>query len=506
MRWIKTAFSTQHSALSRFRIWLAMRPAARIALSATVLALLLAAPAQEEKKLTIYAPRGTVSVPVVERGGKDYVSLANALGVLGDSTAKTEGKKWTLRFAPPGGKSKESQFEAGKTKAKVQGKSVELAAPFVLEGEQALVPLASLPAVLTHLTQQQIDAREGSRRLFVGGVGMPFSADLQKGTPAKLVFHFPGAVSPSIATGPGRLRMTFTRDPVMAQAATQNFDDKLITSASYSEANGAAEIVVTGTAPLSASFADAGKTIIISAAPAAQAIAAPPAPPPQAMPGEQQPAAPAIRAVAPGAAHYQVVIDPGHGGEDPGARLNDRLAEKDVTLAWARRLKAGLEKRGLSVLLLRDGDVTLAPEQRAAIANGARPALFISLHASGTGTGVHVFTAQLANPTPTPGALLPWDTAQSAFLDNSREMAGLLVTELGKHQMRAGAAPVLALPLNNVATTAVSIEIAPQQGDVASLTDAGYQQAVCGAMADAIAAGRDKLGALRLREKAGALR
>src|SRR6185503_15992064 len=55
-----------------------------------------------------------------------------------------------------------------------------------------------------------------------------------------------------------------------------------------------------------------------------------------------------------------IIIDPGHGGDDAGAKGPQGTLEKNVTLAVARRLKASLEARlGVRVLLTRDGDQTI---------------------------------------------------------------------------------------------------------------------------------------------------
>src|SRR5205823_6315079 len=65
-----------------------------------------------------------------------------------------------------------------------------------------------------------------------------------------------------------------------------------------------------------------------------------------------------------------LAIDPGHGGEDGGARGEAGLQEKHVTLAVARRLKAAVEARlGLRVVLTRDEDRNVSLNDRTAIAN-----------------------------------------------------------------------------------------------------------------------------------------
>ena len=89
-------------------------------------------------------------------------------------------------------------------------------------------------------------------------------------------------------------------------------------------------------------------------------------------------------------------LDPGHGGEDGGATLEDRL-EKDDNLKLALAVREALEGYGfenLTVLLTREADTSMALEERAAFANEAKATLFVSLHRnSGGGRGVETWTS-----------------------------------------------------------------------------------------------------------------
>src|SRR5262249_62215447 len=78
---------------------------------------------------------------------------------------------------------------------------------------------------------------------------------------------------------------------------------------------------------------------------------------------------------------FLVVIDPAHGGSDLGSRFSATSNEKNVTLAFARRLRAELQAQSVPVRLLRDSDIQLSQEQRAISANAAQPAIFIGIHA-----------------------------------------------------------------------------------------------------------------------------
>jgi N-acetylmuramoyl-L-alanine amidase len=80
---------------------------------------------------------------------------------------------------------------------------------------------------------------------------------------------------------------------------------------------------------------------------------------------------------------FKVMIDPGHGGKDPGARGLGGVVEKDVVLSVARDLAERLRREpGIEVLLTRNDDRFLSLEERTAIANAAEADLFVSVHAN----------------------------------------------------------------------------------------------------------------------------
>lgn len=82
----------------------------------------------------------------------------------------------------------------------------------------------------------------------------------------------------------------------------------------------------------------------------------------------------------PASDRFTVVIDPGHGGIDPGAE-REGVAEKDLMLSFARSLSEALQRAGIDVVMTREDDVFVALETRVAIAHQAQGNLFISLHA-----------------------------------------------------------------------------------------------------------------------------
>jgi len=79
----------------------------------------------------------------------------------------------------------------------------------------------------------------------------------------------------------------------------------------------------------------------------------------------------------------KIVIDPGHGGKDPGAIGPHRVKEKFVVLDIAKRLKAELEKQmNCQVVMTRDHDCFIPLEERTVIANTKKADLFVSIHAN----------------------------------------------------------------------------------------------------------------------------
>jgi N-acetylmuramoyl-L-alanine amidase len=77
----------------------------------------------------------------------------------------------------------------------------------------------------------------------------------------------------------------------------------------------------------------------------------------------------------------RVVIDPGHGGHDPGARGNG-ISEAALVLDVATRLEALLKKQNVEVVLTRRGDTYVTLEERTALANKSDADLFLSIHAN----------------------------------------------------------------------------------------------------------------------------
>ena len=496
----------------RARIF-SFQTAAAALLCLTVLSGVWVTHAQEKKKLSIYSSRANYSVSVRDVDGKEYVALADVLQPL-EGAVSYDGRKIKLRLAGGSG-----ECEEAKTRCKIGGNNMDLAAKTIVQDGTALIPLHSLPFVLTGLMDSKFDFHENSRRMFLGNYGNGFKAESKKSDTPAVSFEFAAPVNPSISTEPGKLRMVFSRDGVNSGDEQFKFDTDAIPNATYSEHNGDAEIVVSGTRPLMAEFSDGGKTITVKAAPE-EAKGTPPSepttpqsnestPPPAASNNESSssrttPVTPTQPLFSRGG-RYLVVIDASHGGDEVGATLSDELTEKEVTLSLARRLRNELQARGVPTLMLRDNDATMSVDDRAAAANAARPTLYIALHAGSMGHGIRVYTSVLngnENTERYPGAgvkvkagFLPWETAQAGSVDNSRIIAASVSEQLNESKIHASWSPAPVRPLNNIASPAIALEIAPpdsKRDDVSYLANPSYQQSVAVSVATALVNARGK--------------
>jgi N-acetylmuramoyl-L-alanine amidase len=491
MRWTKLPRpgefdpDARNSVLKRHR-----RPVPVLLLAGGILfSAILLSSAAPEKRLTIYSTAANYSLPLVQREGRDYVGLLEMLEPLGKVSAKADSQRWRLRY-----NNVEGDFQIGKTHARIQGRDADLGGKFLEENHRGLVPVSSLGSLLPRILGGPVSLHEDSGRLFVGGVATHFTASLSGEN--RLVFNFTAPVNPMIATEPGMLRMTFSREPVVAPASpTLTFGSKTIPSASYAEGNGKAVLAVTTTIPVIASFSSDGRTITITPASAAAAAAQNQTqPPPPAQPVPPQPSTVVASPPAPVFRRYFAIVDASHGGDDHGETLSSTLFEKDVTVALARSLRTELESRGMTALVLRDSDANLSVDQRAIYANAGHAAIYIALHAGSSGHGVRVYTALLPFSDDDRGPFHSWSSAQRSWLPLSLNASAAVAAEMQKRQIpvRTLAAPLR--PLNNLTGAAIAIEVAPQGPDPAQLTAPDYQQLITSAIATAIASAHDQLG------------
>jgi N-acetylmuramoyl-L-alanine amidase len=184
---------------------------------------------------------------------------------------------------------------------------------------------------------------------------------------------------------------------------------------------------------------------------------------------------------------FLVVLDAAHGGSDTGAHLPAELQEKDLTLLLSIRLRSMLAARGITVVTTRESDETLPPAKRATIANAHKAAACLILHASDSGSGIHLFTSSLA-PAPT-ATFLPWDQAQAAYLPQSMRWSAEIVSAMTKAGVPVTLGRTAMQPLDNMTCPAAAFEIAPLTKDgvvTTTISDPQYQARILAGLAAAV--------------------
>lgn len=216
---------------------------------------------------------------------------------------------------------------------------------------------------------------------------------------------------------------------------------------------------------------------------------------------------------------YTVVIDPGHGGEDPGAIGRRGSYEKNVTLSIARRLKSKIDAEpNMQAVLTRNGDYFVPLYKRVSIARRAQADLFVSVHADAftrpeaNGSSVYVLSergatstaarwlAQKENEADLIGgvniarqeghlARTLLDLSQTATINDSLKLASAVLSQLGtinrlhKPQVEQAGFAVLRSP--DVPSILVETAFISNPDEEKRLNDQAYQEK----MADAIVSG-----------------
>ena len=140
-----------------------------------------------------------------------------------------------------------------------------------------------------------------------------------------------------------------------------------------------------------------------------------------------------------------IVLDPGHGGRESGARGADGTTEKSVALTLAQLIAAELQ-RNYKVTLTRTDDYHVDLDNRTALANHLKADMLVSLHAGGsfvystTGPNIYYYqnASKLSSSWGETQALqdenknmtIPWDRVQSSYLEKSRILAHMISTRL----------------------------------------------------------------------------
>jgi N-acetylmuramoyl-L-alanine amidase len=283
---------------------------------------------------------------------------------------------------------------------------------------------------------------------------------------------------------------------------------------------------------------DSREAVIVAPAavmsPAAPAGVAPPAPPaatqpaptsppatkpapPPARPAAEKPAGPhpavsLARQLGLGAA--KIVIDPGHGGHDPGAE-SAGLHESEVVLDVALKLEKLLKQAGNEVVLTRRGDDYVALEERTAIANREQGDLFLSIHANAhrnrNVSGIETYVLDFASDAGAEAVAARENAATghtmsnlpeivkaialNSKLDESRTFAGLVERAMarqlrglnrGLHDLGVKQAPFVVLIGASMPSALVEISFITNSQERGLLRNPQYRQKIADALFEAV--------------------
>lgn len=390
----------------------------------------------------------------------------------------------------------------------VNGRMVALPSPARRLGDRWFVPIELLPQALAPIYDTRIDLRRASRLLVVGDLRVPRVTGRidSEGPPTRATIEISPSAPVTVTTDAGRFLIRVDADALdiglppgagLIEQMRQG-DESTTVAILLADRAGTARAV-------SAEADDVTRvTIDIAGLAAPGGTAAPPA---------GAPAPPLLtRSRAP---LQTIVIDPGHGGGDVGARGALGAEEKTITLEVARRLRTLIETRlGVRVILTRENDRVVGLDERTALANNSKADLFLSLHMNAAPVasvaGAEVFYLRLdregedarraaaneAVPLPVLGGaartidLIQWDLAQARHVERSGVLARILEDRLRAHVMMSGRPRQDALlrVLAGVDTPAASIEMAylsNAEQEQLALSEA-YQNSLAQAMYEAV--------------------
>ena len=465
--------------------------------------------------LTMLSREGRRNIPVSLVGDQEFVALDDLattfqLTVREESGAVTVSyRKQTIAMTP------------GQPLASVAGRLVSLPAPLTRTNNRWLVPVEFIRA-LGQIYDSRLDLRRPSRLVVIGDLRVPrITTTIDNSANAtRFTFDINPAAQSAISQETGRLVIRFEADALdvsLPPAASQG----LVQTMRVVEPSS----IAIDLGPRYASFrastlanGNAGRLVLdVLAAPVETSN--PPAPGPAPAPSEP-PASPELPVFGQPSAFRTVAIDPGHGGDDVGARIEGAV-EKDLTLAVARRVKAAIEARlGIRVLLTRDDDRSVPLNERISLANNNKADVFISLHANAslvpTASGATIYVAGFEDQSQAQTTLNPerlpvfgggsrdielvlWDFAQIRHIQQSAELSRILeasLRERGTIDVRPiERAPFRVLESANMPAVLIEMGFLTNPAQAKVLSGANFQGAFAQAVLDAVIRFRGHLAA-----------
>jgi len=448
----------------------------RLVLPLAALALALLAPGALAE--TILTPQGPAEV--YARGGQ--FDLVEVLRLTGAEVA----------FAPAAGSygallgEREVQFTPGGTLAVVDGKLTALPAPVRLADGRPLGNAATADTLLGALGWALRQGARGWELKPVAG-GERVTVSIVRDAGGTLLVVRGTAQQPRVVTVPGQVSLLFAAAVALAEPIRP--DGELL----------GGEML----GPQLVLRLKEGVTV---------ASSYPLADPPRfvvRLASESQAPAEPIAAARPSGP--LVVLDPGHGGDDQGARGPGGELEKEITLAVARATAARLQAAGVTTRLTRDGDAGVALAERTALANRLQADAFVSVHANAyRGKGVRgaetyymsvdasdadaaaAAAAENVGAAPDTVALILWDMAHVANLNASARLARSIQERFNELQeikdRGVRQAPFVVLTGATMPAALVEVGFLSNPTDVKRLTSPSGQDELARVLAEAVLA------------------
>lgn len=478
------------------------------------------APAAPPAGWSVWTPDGRQPLSTTVVNGRDMVTLEELSRFFGldvREDAVTRG----LSIAVQG---RTIVVSGGQGLASIGGRVVTMSTPPQPSGSTWLVPMDFVDRVLALVYQPRIEVRPRSRLVLVGDVRVPRVAVRveQQAGQARVTFDTTPPTAHTVVQEPGRLVVRYDAQAVDLDIGPLTPSDVVLALRSLGSPPGVAIELGPRFATFKASdlaAEAAGQRLVIDLVAAAESVL--PTAPPTTAP------APPLLPESTGPALRTIVLDPGHGGEEEGAKGPGGALEKQVCLVVARQLKAVLEARlGVRVLMTREDDRTVKRDERAAFANNNKADLFLSLHTNASvgrsAAGAEVYYLSLDGYSPEAqrlamregGAVLPtvtggdrqieiilWEMAQVQHVATSAAFARLVEESLrSRVKMRAGAiqqAPFSVLVGANMPAILVEMGFISNAAEEKLLSSSAHQQIIVEALAEAVARFRDMLDAQR---------
>lgn len=402
-------------------------------------------------------------IVVLSAGGAHRVSVLIIDGPRGAEVALEEAARGLdISFSRAGrdarvtlrSSGREVTLENGKSLFSVGGQLRALAAPVRVVGERTYVSAPSAATVLGAAMGQAAVYRAEYRALIVGPYEAPRLrlANMVSASRIESTLELSKPVPYEIRKEPNRVVVVFQADVMDTDFVAEAIPGRIVGSARFERGSPPRLTFDLGERFVSVMTSERDSqhvTLIFDTAPAEGTVPDPGGPI----------AGPSPRPIADPVTGFRkpivLVIDPGHGGDDGGARGPGGRLEKNVTLALARRLRAAaVDSLSVQAYLTRDSDVEVPLDERAAIANNFNADIFISLHANGSrsssakGTEVFFLSYTAVDDEArrvalqegaildrAPGndqdvGLILWDMAQAAQLEASSRLAGSVHSEI----------------------------------------------------------------------------